>query len=353
VKTMGVQLNMPQGVTPISQDLYDLHMTVIAICAVIAVIVYGVLAYTIVQHRRSRRTESATFEGNRKLEITWTVVPFLILVGMAVPATQVLRDMDDFDAADLTIKITAHQWKWQYEYLEHGIGYFSHLSTPVDQIEGEAPKDRWYLLEVDKPLVLPIKKKVRFLVTSNDVIHSWWVSELGVKRDAIPGFIHEAWARIEKPGTYRGQCAELCGVNHGFMPIVVQAMVDSDFDDWVKAASIESVKSASRDSDWTMAIALQRGQDLYGRYCAACHKRDGTGLPPTFPSLVSSSVTVGSSVKRHIDLVLKGVPGSAMQGFAPQLDDEELAAVITYERNAWGHDTGELVTPAQVQAQRP
>jgi cytochrome c oxidase subunit 2 len=351
--TMSVQLNMPQGVTPISHDLYDLHMTVIAICAAIALVVYGVLAYTIIQHRRSKRRVSATFEENKKLEIAWTVVPFLILVGMAVPATQVLKNMDDFDSADLTVKITAHQWKWQYEYLEQGIGYFSHLSTPIDQIEGKAPKQRWYLLEVDKPLVVPINKKVRFLVTSNDVIHSWWVSELGVKRDAIPGFIHEAWTRIEKVGTYRGQCAELCGVNHGFMPIVVEAVREADFDNWVKTTVIESAKIAPRDKDWTMAVALQRGQDLYGRYCAACHKRDGTGLPPTFPSLVSSSVTVGNSIERHIDLVLQGVPGSAMQGFAPQLDDEELAAILTYERNAWGHDTGDLVTPAQVQAQRP
>ncbi|TFH43954.1 MAG: c-type cytochrome, partial [Lysobacterales bacterium] len=207
-------------------------------------------------------------------------------------------------------------------------------------------------LEVDKPLVLPIRKKVRFLVTSNDVIHSWWVSELGVKRDAIPGFMHEAWARIEKAGTYRGQCAELCGVNHGFMPIVVEAVSDADFDKWVKTTLVESAKSAIRDDDWTMKIALQRGQDLYGRYCAACHKRDGTGLPPTFPSLASSSVTVGASVARHIDLVLQGVPNSAMQAFTPQLDDEELAAIVTYERNAWGHNTGDLITPAQVQAQR-
>lgn len=350
---MSLQLNMPEGVTPISQDLYDLHMTVIAICGVIALIVYGVLAYIIICHRRSRRTESAAFDENRRLEITWTVVPFLILVGMAVPATQVLRNMDDYAAADLTIKITGHQWKWQYEYLDHGVGFFSHLSTPLDQIEGKAEKQRWYLLEVDKPLVVPVKKKIRLLVTSNDVIHSWWVSELGVKRDAIPGFIHEAWARIETPGTFRGQCAELCGVNHGFMPIVVEAVDDTRFDAWVSKTRAASRKAVVSDTDWTMAAALERGQDLYGRYCAACHRRDGTGLPPTFPSLASSSVAVGESVDRHIDLVLQGVPDSAMQSFAPQLDDEELAAIITYERNAWGHDTGDLVTPTQIQARRP
>ena len=347
-----MQLNMPRGVTPISHDLYDLNTTIIVVCAVIALIVYGVLAYIIIRHRRSKRAVPATFVGFRKLEITWTIVPFLVLVGMAVPATQVLRDMDDFAAADLTIKITGHQWKWQYQYLDHGIGYFSHLSTPLDQIHGEAKKDRWYLLEVDKPLVLPINKKVRFLVTSNDVIHSWWVPELGVKRDAIPGFIHEMWARIEKPGTYRGQCAELCGVNHGFMPIVVEAVSDADFDGWVKTTFEKQTEVVTSGVDWTMEGALQRGEVLYGRFCSACHKRDGTGLPPTFPSLATSSVAVGHPIERHINLVLQGVPGSAMQGFAPQLDDEELAAIITYERNAWGHNTGDLVTPAQIQAQR-
>lgn len=349
---MRAQLNMPQGVTPISQDLYDLHMAVIAICAVIGLIVYGVLAYIIIRHRRSRRAVSATFDENMKLEIAWTVVPFLILVAMAVPATQVLRDMDDFDAADVTVKITGHQWKWQYEYLDHGVSYYSHLSTPQDQIDGAAPKERWYLLEVDKPLVLPVDRKVRFLVTSGDVIHSWWVSELGVKRDAIPGFMHEAWARIEKSGTYRGQCAELCGVNHGFMPIVVEAVSSGDFDRWVAATLVEQSAPPASDREWTKEIALGRGEVIYARYCAACHKRDGSGLPPTFPSLVSSSVAVGASVDRHIDLVLQGVRGSAMQAFAPQLDDEELAAVVTYERNAWGHNTGDLVTPAEVRARR-
>ena len=347
-----MQLNLPQGVTPISHDLYDLHMTIIAICAVIALIVYGVLAFTIFRYRRSKHAVAASFVENRKLEITWTVVPFLILAAMAVPATRVLTDMDDFAAADLTIKITAQQWKWRYEYLDHGLGYFSTLSTPIDQIEGSAVKDRWYLLEVDEPLVVPVGRKVRFLVTSNDVIHSWWVPELGVKRDAIPGFIHEAWARIEKPGTYRGQCAELCGVNHGFMPIVVEAMDEAGFGGWLETRLAEQRKVASDAGDWTMEIALERGADLYTRECAACHRRDGTGLPPTFPSLVTSSVAVGQSVERHIDLVLQGVPGSAMQGFAPQLDDEQLAAIITYERNAWGHDTGDLVTPAQIQARR-
>lgn len=348
-----MQLNLPPGVTPISQDLYGLHMTIIAICAVIALIVYGVLAFTIVRYRRSKHAVAASFEENRKIEISWTVVPFLVLVAMAVPATRVLTDMDDYAAADLTIKVTGQQWTWRYEYLEHGLDFFSNLSTPADQIDGAAPKGRWYLREVDKPLVVPVGRKVRFLVTSDDVIHSWWVPELGVKRDAIPGFIHESWARIEKPGTYRGQCAELCGVNHGFMPIVVNAVDEAEFEHWLETSLAEQRNVTESAGDWTLETAVQRGKDLYGRHCAACHRRDGTGLPPTFPSLVTSSVVVGQSVGRHIDLVLQGVAGSAMQAFAPRLDDEELAAIITYERNAWGHDTGDLVTPAQIRARRP
>jgi len=348
-----MQLNLSPGVTPISQDVYGLHMTIIAICAVIALIVYGVLGFTIVRYRRSKHAVAASFVENRRLEISWTVVPFLILVAMAVPATRVLTDMDDFAAADLTIKITGQQWKWRYEYLDHGIDFFSTLSTPIDQIEGDSPKDQWYLLEVDRPLVVPVGRKVRFLVTSNDVIHSWWVPELGVKRDAIPGFIHESWARIDTPGTYRGQCAELCGVNHGFMPIVVNALDESGFEGWLEARLTERREVVASVGDWSMETAMRRGADLYGRNCAACHKRDGAGLAPTFPSLVTSSVVVGQSVERHVDLVLQGVPGSAMQGFAPQLDDEELAAIVTYERNAWGHKTGDLVTPSQIRARRP
>lgn len=348
-----MQLNMPPGVTPISHDLYDLHMTIIAICAVIALIVYGVLAFTVVRYRRSRHAVPARFEENRKLEIFWTVVPFLILVAMAVPATRVLTNMHDFAAADLTIKITGQQWKWRYEYLDHGLAFYSNLSTPIEQIDGDAAKDRWYLLEVDEPLVVPVGRKVRFLVTSDDVIHSWWVPELGVKRDAIPGFVHEAWARIEKPGVYRGQCAELCGVNHGFMPVVVKAVGEAEFRKWLETRLAAARVPPAATPEWTMKIALERGESLYARNCAACHKLDGTGLPPTFPSLVTSSVVVGGSIGRHIDLLLQGVPGSAMQSFAPQLDDEELAAIVTYERNAWGHDTGDLVTPAEIRARRP
>ncbi|MGL6028899.1 MAG: cytochrome c oxidase subunit II, partial [Legionella sp.] len=227
------QLNMYKGVTPLSQDMYFLHMVCMAVCAVIGVVVFGVMIYSLIHHRKSKGYKPASFHDNPKLEIVWSIIPFLILVGLAIPATRVLMRMDDSSASEITVKVVGHQWRWQYQYMDQGIRFFSNLSTPYTQINNSEEKGQWYLLEVDKPLVLPVNKKIRFLVTSNDVIHSWWVPELGIKRDAIPGFMYEAWARIEEPGTYRGQCAELCGINHGFMPIVVKAVSEGEFNQWV------------------------------------------------------------------------------------------------------------------------
>lgn len=226
--------NMPVGVTPISHDVYWLHMTVFWICVAIGVLVFGVLIYSLIMHRKSRGVKPAEFHEHPGLEIAWAIIPFLILVAMAIPATTVLMRMVDTRDSDVTIKITGYQWKWRYEYLDQGINFFSNIATTQDQIHNLAEKTPTYLLEVDKPLVLPTHRKIRFLVTANDVIHSWWVPALGMKTDAIPGFIHDSWAYIEKPGIYRGQCAELCGVNHGFMPIVVVAMNDTDFNNWLK-----------------------------------------------------------------------------------------------------------------------
>ena len=347
-------LNLSPGVTPISQKIYNLHMTIMAFCLVIAVIVYGVLIYSLIAYRHSkRRGNSSSTDNNHLLEIVWTIIPFLILLIMAYPATKTIIDMEDFTRSDVTIKVTGHQWKWQYEYLDHGIEYFSFLSTPLAQLYGDEEKTGEYLLEVDRPLVLPVNRKVRFLVTSNDVIHSWWVPEFGIKRDAIPGYLHEAWARIETPGTYRGQCAELCGVNHAFMPIVVQAISENEFDQWIaeQAAAPSIAAAPPAQLAWTMTEALQRGEQDYERHCAACHGFNGQGIGELYPALTLSSVVVGE-VPRHIDVVLHGVPGSAMQAFADQLDDEQLAAIITYERNAWGNNTGDLVTPEQVAEQR-
>lgn len=348
------QMNMHKGVTPLSHDMYDLHMIAIAICAVIGIIVFGVMIYSLIHHRKSKGHVPASFHENTRLEIVWTVIPFLILVGLAVPATTILRHMDNDADSDVTIKIVGYQWKWQYQYLDQGISYFSNLSTPFPQIQNQEAKGQWYLLEVDKPLVVPIHKKIRFLVTSNDVVHSWWVPELGVKRDAIPGFMHEAWATIEKPGIYRGQCAELCGVNHGFMPIVVQAVNDEQFAQWVeKQAKVADTYAASKDNpsaqkSMTRAELMTLGKTKYDQICSACHQANGQGIPPLYPALRGSSVAVGTPISRHIALILNGVPGSAMQAYKDQLTDEEIAAITTYERNAWENNTDDVIQPAEV-----
>ena len=352
------QMNMFKGVTPISHEIYNLHMIAILICAIIGVVVFGVMFHSLIYHRKSRGYKAASFHDNNRLEIIWSIIPFLILVGLAIPATQVLMRMDDSNQSDVTIKIVGSQWKWQYQYLDQGISYFSNLSTPYAQIQNKQPKGEWYLIEVDKPLVVPVNKKIRFLVTSSDVVHSWWVPELGVKRDAIPGFMHEAWARITKPGTYRGQCAELCGINHGFMPIVVQAVSEEEFNQWVAAqpkvtneyAKTENGtdKASAPQANLTRKQLMKLGKEKYDNACAACHRVDGKGLPPLFPALKGSSVAVGKPISRHIDMILNGVPGSAMQAYKDQLTDEEIAAIATYERNAWDNNTDDEIQPSDV-----
>lgn len=352
------QLNMYEGVTPISKDIYHLHMVAMVVCAIIGVVVFGVMIYSLIHHRKSKGFKPASFHDNLRLEIVWSIIPFLILVGLAVPATRVLIDMDDTSKADLTIKVVGYQWRWQYQYLDQGIGFFSNLSTPYAQIRNEEKKGEWYLLEVDHPLVVPVNKKIRFLVTSNDVIHSWWVPELGIKRDAVPGFMYEAWAVIEKPGTYRGQCAELCGINHGFMPIVVQAVSEQEFDQWiVEQSKIEENRlTTSQNPELlpkkTKAELMSMGKYAYETMCSSCHQLNGRGLPPLYPGLRASSVAVGKTISRHIDAILNGIPGSAMQPYRDTLTDEEIAAIVTYERNAWGNNTDNVVQPADVAALR-
>lgn len=349
--TDGWQMNLFKGVTPVSMEIYNLHMIAMLICAIIGVIVFGVMFYSLLYHRKSRGYQAATFHDNNRLEIVWSLIPFLILVGLAIPATNVLIKMDNSNHSDLTIKIVGSQWKWQYQYFDQGISYFSNSSTPYAQTQNKQPKGEWYLLEVDKPLVLPVNKKIRFLVTSSDVVHSWWVPELGVKRDAIPGFMHEAWAIITKPGIYRGQCAELCGINHGFMPIVVQAVSEKEFNEWV--ANQPKISDGLADTrpispNLTRQELMKKGQEKYNEACLACHKADGTGLPPLFPALKGSSVAVGKPISRHIEMILNGVPGTAMQAYRDQLSDEDIAAIATYERNAWDNNTGDEIQPQDV-----
>jgi cytochrome c oxidase subunit II len=352
------RFNMHYGVTSVSRDIFDLHMTIFWICVAIGIVVFGVLFYSLIMHRKSRGFKPAQFHEHPILEIIWAIVPLVILVIMAIPATLVLIKMDNTDNATITIKITGFQWKWKYDYLDQGISFFSSLKTPYAQIYNQEKKGEHYLLEVDKELVVPINEKIRFLITANDVIHSWWVPQLGVKKDAIPGFIHETWAKIDKPGIYRGQCAELCGVNHGFMPIVVKAVTKAEFDQWVIAQRGTETKQQDAtmqpvdQKTYTANELMKMGETDYNKYCSACHQINGMGVPPIYPALKASSVVVGRSIDRHINKVLKGVPGTAMQAFATQLSDTEIAAIVTYERNAWGNHTGDVVQPAMVAAER-
>ncbi|MBV9576081.1 MAG: cytochrome c oxidase subunit II, partial [Gammaproteobacteria bacterium] len=338
-------LNLTPGVSPLSHDIYHLHMTVFWICVVIGVLVFGVMIYSMIYHRKSRGAIPAEFHSHPWLEITWTIVPVIILIVMAVPATKVLLNMSNTDKEALTIKITGYQWKWHYEYMEDGVKFFSNL-IKLD------PTDKHYLREVDNPLVVPIHKKIRFLVTSNDVNHAWWVPDLGVKRDAVSGLINEGWTMIDKPGIYRGQCAELCGINHAYMPIVVIATTEQGFKDWVAQQKGQATQGdAETNKLWTMQALMAKGEQIYSRICAACHQPGGVGLPPTFPALKGSKIATGP-LADHINIVMNGKTGTAMQAFKTQLSDVELASIITYERNAFGNNTGTLVQPIQIKALR-
>jgi cytochrome c oxidase subunit 2 len=345
-------VNMTRGVTAISREVYDLHMLIFYVCVVIGVVVFGVMILSMLLHRKSRGAQPATFHESAQAEILWTIAPIVILLAMAVPATNTLRSMYDAGDSDIDIEVRGYQWKWQYTYLDDDPGqeiqFMSQLSTPWDEIENLEPKGDTYLLDVDNPLVIPVNKRVRFLVTSQDVIHAFWVPDFAVKRDAIPGFVHEAWTIVDEPGTYRGQCAELCGKDHGFMPIVVKVVEQDEYDTWIaekrEAARIEFETVGKQ---WSMDELMERGEDVYLQYCVTCHQVNGQGIPPAFPSLVGQGVSVGP-IDAHIDIVLNGKAGSAMQAFGVQLSPAELASVITYERNAWGNGMDDMVQPKEV-----
>jgi len=341
-------VNMTRGVTDISHSVYDLHMTIFWICVAIGVVVFGVMFYSIFKHRKSKGAVASNFHDNTTVEILWTIVPAIILIVMAIPATTVLIDMYDTSDADVDIKITGYQWKWRYEYLGQDVNFFSSLSTPKDEIYNAAQKNENYLLEVDNALVVPINKKIRFLVTANDVIHSWWVPEFAVKRDAIPGFINESWTRINEPGIYRGQCTELCGKDHGFMPVVVRAVEQAEYDDWIIQKQEQAKAAAALAAlTFTLEEQMQRGEEVYLKTCAACHQPNGAGIPPAFPALKGSDIAL-NDIQKHIEVVVDGIAGSAMQAYGDQLSDVDIAAVVTYERNAWGNDTGENISAADV-----
>lgn len=343
--------NFQEPVTKIAEGLYDLHMLIFTFCVIIFVGVFLVMFYSIIKHRKSKGHAAANFHENTGVEVVWTLIPFVILVVMAIPSTAMLLKMEDTSNADLTVKITGYQWKWEYEYMDDGIRFFSNLSTPQEQITNVKEKGGNYLLETDKHLVLPVGKKVRFLLTANDVIHAWWVPQLGVKKDAIPGFINEMWTKIDKPGTYRGQCAELCGKDHGFMPIVVEAVAEDKFNSWVASQKkLQLVEAAGADKTWTKVELMEKGKQVYGQ-CIACHGVSGQGVPNVFPALKGSKITLGP-IKDHLSIVMNGKPGTAMQAYAQQLNDADIAAVVTYERNAIGNNTGDIVQPSAVKALR-
>ena len=350
-------LNMTRGVTELSREFYDLHMLILWICCAIAVLVFSVMFWSIFKHRKSQGAVAAQFHHSTKAEFIWTIIPIIILVGMAFPATKALVKMESTGDADMTVKITGHQWKWHYEYVDVGFGFFSVLAADSNEARalgsGKNPEEvENYLLEVDRPLVLPVGKKVRFLMTANDVIHAWWVPALGWKRDSIPGYINESWARIDEPGTYRGQCAELCGKDHGFMPIVVKAVPEDEYYAWVEEALVAQVDaSAGADREWSKDELMTKGEQVYGTFCVACHQPNGEGIPPAFPALAGSVIAVGP-VEQHVDRVMNGKSGTAMAAFGAQLNDVDLAAVITYERNALGNNAGDVVQPAAIKAAR-
>lgn len=342
------EVNMTPGVTEVSQQVYDLHMIIFWICVAIAVVVFGIMFWSIFAHRKSLGVKPATFHESTLVEIIWTAIPFAILIAMAIPATSALIDSYDAREAELDIKVTGYQWKWHYDYLEDGVSFFSNLSTPADEINNITTKNPNYLLEVDQPLVVPINKKIRFLVTANDVIHAWWVPEIAVKKDAIPGFVNESWTVIPEPGIYRGQCAELCGKDHGFMPIVVQAVEQADYDLWLGERKEAAARERElRDKVWTLEELVERGEKVYATNCAACHNADGSGIPPAFPALKGSAIATGD-IEGHVNIVLNGKPGTYMAAFGPQLSPVELAAVITYERNAWGNSKGDFIQPIDI-----
>ena len=356
-----MHLNLTEGVSKVSKDVYDLHMLVLYICSVIGLIVFGAMFWSMAFHRKSKGAKAASFHESTKVEILWTAIPVIILIAMAYPATKTLIALEDNSDSDVTIQVTGSQWKWHYKYFDQNIEYYSVLSTPREQYEkppegtASPQKNEHYLLEVDKPLVIPAHKKVRFLVTSDDVIHSWWVPAFAIKQDANPGFINEAWTRVEKPGIYRGQCAELCGKAHGFMPIVVEVKSEADYNQWIDdqhklTAQAAEAEKASLNASMSMEELMALGKDTYLANCAACHQPTGSGLPPAFPALKDSPFIKEGKINDHISTVFNGRAGTGMQAYGKQLSLKQLAAVVTYERNAWGNNTGDMVQAADVKA---
>ena len=376
------RLNLQRPVTEVAEQQYDLHTVILVITAIIGIGVFAVMFYSIVKHRKSAGHEAAQFHENTAVELAWTIIPFFIIMAMALPATMVVLNYRDASNPDMTVKVAGFQWKWSYDYLDDGVFFYSTISTPPEQIgplyygaegsptEAAGPN---YLLEVDNPMVVPVNTKVRLLLTAGDVIHSWWVPQLGVKQDAVPGLVRSSWFEAREEGIYRGQCAELCGKNHAFMPVVVKVVSKDDYRQWVAdmraaagapsvlaadeppklvaAAAVDAAPAAAPEpEEWTAELLVERGESSYTNHCSACHQADGAGLPPAFPPLAGAPIANGAAAEDHIDIVLNGKEGTTMAAFS-HLGDGELAAIITYERRSWGND-GSVVMPEDVAARR-
>jgi len=348
-------LNLTEGVTPTSHRVYELHMAILYIVTAIGVVVFGVMGWSIFHHRKSKGAVAHQFHHSTMTEIIWTTVPILILVVIAVPATKTLIFMEETGDAEMTIKVTGYQWKWKYDYLDEGISFFSALhqdSNEARQMDSGIDPNTIenYLLDVDKPLVLPVETKIRILTTAADVIHAWWVPDLGWKRDAIPGFINDNWTYIEEPGVYRGQCAELCGKDHGYMPIVLNAVSKEEYAAWVEEQKAEQIEAASgSDREWSMDELMERGKAVYAANCASCHLAEGQGVEGIFPAL-NGSAMVNGPASEHVNIVLNGK--NMMPVFKAQLNDVDIAASVTYERNSWDNSTGDVIQPSVVKIAR-
>ena len=350
-------LNMRQGVTPISQEIYSMHMLTLWVVTIIGILVFGVMFWSIFHHRKSKGVKPAKFSHSTTVEIIWTIIPLIIITSLAIPATKLLIKMDDTSEAQVTVKATGSQWKWKYDYLDEDLTIYSVLdenSTEVSQLNsGKDPmQSENYLLDVDEPIVLPINTKIRILTTAADVIHAWWVPDLGWKRDAIPGYINDNWAVIEKPGVYRGQCAEICGKGHGYMPIVVKAVTMEEYTAWVSEKKLaQAAEKNTSEMVLTMEELMTKGESVYKAQCLACHQANGQGIKGVFPALVKSPVAVDSDKRLiHIQQIILGK--NLMPAFGEQLSDVDIAAVTTYERNAWGNDTGDIVQAKEVSEAR-
>ncbi|MCF6203312.1 MAG: cytochrome c oxidase subunit II [Methylococcaceae bacterium] len=344
-------LNLMKGVTQLSNDVYDLHMLALWICVFVGIGVFGTMFYSIYYHRKSMGHKAEQFHENTTVEIIWTIIPTIILIAMAIPATKTMLEMNSTEEAEMSIKITGWQWKWEYDYLDNDIHFFSSLDEASNKARqknsGIDPRDvPHYLLNVDKPLVIPVNTKIRFLFTAADVIHSWWVPDLGWKKDTVPGFINESWTYVEKAGTYRGQCAELCGKDHGFMPIVVIAKEKADYDAWVvEQSGLATAEENAAEKEWDSEELIAKGEKVYANNCASCHMEDGAGIAGTFPAIKGSAIVKGE-LKEQVNLMLKGK--GMMPAFGQMLSAVDFAAVSTFIRNGLGNSVGDSVQPSEI-----